>query len=642
MVRKVNMRKGLMQVSNYGGILLSVLFLSPLVLHSQIENGQAILLNKTGNVSVASRTGPWEAAIEGQSLINFQRLRTGENSSAALRLAAGNILRVGEFTTIDILPPETEEKSTIVSIVEGLLYFFGRKTTDEVEFLTPAATGAIKGTEINLRVSGDGSTTLTVLDGLAELTNKLGTVKLAVGEQGEVSPGTAPTKSAVIDVFNVVQWCLYYPAVVDLDELELTAQQRKELAQSLTHYREGNLIDALRLYDAAASTAEVGASLELYESNLLLSVGEIDEVRSRLASLGNRSTVANALRYLIAAVTFEEVSVSQQPASASEWLASSYYLQSRRDLNAAVEAARNATELSAQFGYAWIRLAELNFSFGKVRASLKAIDRGLKLSPSNPQAWSLKGFVLLAQNRRSEAIAAFNKARELDSRLANVWLGRGLANFQAGKRQEALRDLETAVAWEPNRALLRNYLAKAFAEMASSDAAVHELNIAERLDPNEPTSALYSALINQKGNRINRAIDELRRSQARNENRSLFRSRLLLDQDVAVRSFNLASVYRDAGMLEISLREASKAAMIDYSSFAAHNFLANSLNEFRDPNLITLRFESAAASEYLIANLISPVGGGITFAQCHTARLLEIVRVRPVWIQPRCRIPKRR
>ena len=50
--------------------------------------------------------------------------------------------------------------------------------------------------------------------------------------------------------------------------------------------------------------------------------------------------------------------------------------------------------------------------------------------------------------------------------------------------------------------------------------------------------------------RINDAVLDLEASQERNENRSLFRSRLLLDEDRAVRSANLAAIYRDAGMFD--------------------------------------------------------------------------------------------
>ena len=42
----------------------------------------------------------------------------------------------------------------------------------------------------------------------------------------------------------------------------------------------------------------------------------------------------------------------------------------------------------------------------------------------------------------------------------------------------------------------------------------------------------------------------MEKSQELNDNRSVYRSQLLLDQDRAVRSANLANIYRDAGMFD--------------------------------------------------------------------------------------------
>jgi len=115
-------------------------------------------------------------------------------------------------------------------------------------------------------------------------------------------------------------------------------------------------------------------------------------------------------------------------------------------------------------------------------------------------------------------------------------------------------------------------------------------------------------LLEQQENRVNDAITDLEHSQELNENRSLFRSRLLLDEDRAIRSANLARIYQDAGMADWSLREAGRAVGYDYANYSAHQFLANSYDALRDPRQINLRYETPALSEYFIANLLSPVG----------------------------------
>src|SRR5205823_3073807 len=123
-------------------------------------------------------------------------------------------------------------------------------------------------------------------------------------------------------------------------------------------------------------------------------------------------------------------------------------------------------------------------------------------------------------------------------------------------------------------------------------------------------SWLYLALIDEQGNRINDAVEDLEKSKELNDNRSLFRSRLLLDQDQAVRSANLATIYRDDGMFERSVQEAARAVNSDYGNYSAHLFLSESYDALRDPKLINLRYETPAFSELLVANLLAPPSGG--------------------------------
>ena len=105
-------------------------------------------------------------------------------------------------------------------------------------------------------------------------------------------------------------------------------------------------------------------------------------------------------------------------------------------------------------------------------------------------------------------------------------------------------------------------------------------------------------------------VADLDASQQRNDNRSVFRSRLLLDQDRAVGSANLASIYRDLGMTEVSVREAARAVTEDYANASAHLFLADSYYNLLDPTQFNLRYDTVQANEFLLANILSPVGGG--------------------------------
>ena len=211
------------------------------------------------------------------------------------------------------------------------------------------------------------------------------------------------------------------------------------------------------------------------------------------------------------------------------------------------------------------------------------MEKSLALSPCNAQALALKGFLLAAQNHTSAAIAWFDRAIAEDAGLGNAWLGRGLCQIRQGNTRAGRADLLMAAALEPQRAALRSYLGKGFGDAGDLRRALHELNLAKTLDSADPTPWLYSALLDEDSNLINQGIDELQHSQELNRNRAVYRSELLLDQDQAVRSANLAILYRDAGMTDVSVAEAAKAVAYDYANDAAHLFLSDSYNELRDP-----------------------------------------------------------
>ena len=596
------------------------------------NDAAAVIASLEGAVEVL-RAGEtdWKAAGAGTSLGIGDQLRTAQRSRATLRLSDLSVLRVSELMTCEIGPPREATGKPVLNLKSGSAYFFSRDKPQEMQLRTPSVSGAIRGTEFNVTVWQDDRTTVTMIDGEVALSNAFGSVTVRGGEQSVAETGRTPTRTAVLSVVSAIQWSLYYPGVLDPAELDFTPPERNLLASSLAAYQRGELLAALDQYPTNHQPAS--AADHLYLGQLLLATGLVDETLPHLAAAeaggGSSALLAGALRELIATVKFEPWVSQAAPALATQSLARSYQEQSRTNLTGALAAARQAVEQSPGFGFAWERVAELEFSFGHTDAAMAALDKSLTLAPRNPQALALKGFLLSAQLRIVEAIQCFDQAIAIDGGLANGWLGRGLCRIREGEARAGREDLEVAAALEPNRALLRSYLGKAFTETGDNVRAAHELELARRFDPNDPTSWLYSALMLQAENRINEAIGDLEQSEALNDNRSVYRSRMLLDQDAAVRGANLAGIYSDAGMDNVSVREATRAVNYDYANYSAHLFLANAYNQLRDPQQINLRYQTPWLSEFLLANLLSPVGAGTAFADCFPAGILEIVRARP-------------
>jgi outer membrane receptor protein involved in Fe transport len=269
-------------------------------------------------------------------------------------------------------------------------------------------------------------------------------------------------------------------------------------------------------------------------------------------------------------------------------------------------AARESVNLAPGSGFAHARVAALEFAFGNTVRARTHLTRALELSPRLASAVALDGFLLAARHRLPEARTRFDQALALDPALADAWLGRGLVRFRSGDRVGARVDIETAAALEPLRGILRSYLAKAFAEEGLDERAFEELGRAQELDPNDPTTPLYSALLHYRRYELAEGIRDLESSVDLNDQRAIYRSRLLLDQDAAVRSANLANLYELADMSDVSRRESARAVMSDYTSHSAHLNLASSYNALRDPTRFNLRNETVWFNEHLLASLLAP------------------------------------
>ena len=228
---------------------LAALSISPVLLCQTSGPQDTVILSISGTVEVApAGTANWAPGHAKQILHIGDQLRSGKNSRAILRLSDQSVFRVYELTTMTISPPPKAGQNQVIEVKSGAAYFFNRDKPDQTQFQTPSSSGAIRGTEFNLAVSEDGATTLALLDGQVGLTNAQGSVQLQTGEQAIVHTGEAPKKSALIDAINVIQWTLYYPAILDLDELELSDAEKHSLSSSLDAYRSGDLLHALEQY----------------------------------------------------------------------------------------------------------------------------------------------------------------------------------------------------------------------------------------------------------------------------------------------------------------------------------------------------------------------------------------------------------
>jgi len=156
------------------------------------------------------------------------------------------------------------------------------------------------------------------------------------------------------------------------------------------------------------------------------------------------------------------------------------------------------------------------------------------------------------------------------------------------------------VLLDPENSLFRSYLAKAYYEERRPDAAEKELASAKQLDPADPTPYLYDALVKRSTNRPVEALHQLDRSIELNDRRAVYRSRLLLDEDLAVRSADLAGIYNELGFDQLGQVTARQSADLDQSNFSSHPALSGTYRELPG-------YAPAFLSETLQARIYQPV-----------------------------------
>jgi tetratricopeptide (TPR) repeat protein len=534
------------------------------------------------------------------------QLRAGLLSRAAIFISPETLVRLDQNTTLAIL--SQTEQETVVEFKQddatrsrasraracGIGYFITRFPR-KFRVRTPFYNAVVEGTEFQVALQCDRGD-LSVFEGKVvaeDLTSAANRVVLESGQSVSVGSGEAPKAVKVlVKPADAVQWAVYYPPISDAP-VSVEAVLAEDCAVIAGPDRAACVVRHAEGLLRVGRVAEAGAELDrLLESqsnnaealalNAVIAIAKIDKTRA--LELATRATQVS-------------------PQSFRAWVALSYARQAGFRLEDALSAANKAGELAPKSALVRARVAELLMSLGRIREAEREARQAVNLNPNESRAHLILGFAHLAQIDTKAAKQDFNTAIESDSTEPLARLGLGLATIREGKLADGREQIEIAVALDPTNSLLRSYVGKAYYEenRKERDAlAATQFGIAKKLDPNDPTPWLYDAILAQAENRPIAALHDLQTSIGLNDNRAVFRSRLLLDQDLATRQVNLARTYTSLGFQQLALEEASRSVDADFGSSSAHRFLS-------DTYLSLPRHEVARVSELLQAEIRSPL-----------------------------------
>ena len=186
-------------------------------------DGEIRIVALEGKAEISTDEGRnWVSTQSDQVLKPHHRLRTGANRRVTLRWSDQSKATFGPLTDLEVLPSPTSDDLPGLHLWKGIFSFFHRDKPGRIRVLTRGTVAGVEGTEFVLKVEETAAgerATLWMIDGKVQFASAQGALALTNGQQAVAEFGKAPGLQAGFIANNVLQWCFYYPAVLDLRDL---------------------------------------------------------------------------------------------------------------------------------------------------------------------------------------------------------------------------------------------------------------------------------------------------------------------------------------------------------------------------------------------------------------------------------------
>lgn len=568
--------------------------------------GRLVSLQGQVFVKKAGRT-EWSDADLDETFCAGDQIRVAANSRAAFVLSNEALLRADQNTSLVFSGIEREPSDTLLlEFLKGVAHFFSRRARS-LKVVTPFVNGTVEGTEFLVQVDRD-KTLMALFEGRLRTENSQGSLLLAAGQAVTAVRGQPPQSYLMVHPREAVQWALYYPPVLSLGVLDPESVDglKQRFADARHALALGKPNDALSLLESLDDLA-----VFVPRAALRLQLGQVDKARSDLQRVlenephNGRALALQAVMAVVQNRKDEALALAHQavqagPRIAATYIALSYALQARFNLQGARDQIQKAVTVEPENGLTWARLAELQLAMGNLKAALTDAFRATELAPGLARSKTILGFAHLVSIDTPAARQNFLEAIDLDSAAPLPRLGLGIAMIRDGELEAGRAQIEISAGLDPDNAMIRSYLGKAYFDEKRGPKDGQQLAIAKRLDPNDPTPWYYDAIRKQSLNRPVEALHDLEKAIELNDNRAVYRSRFQLDEDLAARSVSLGRIYNDLGFQQLGLVEGWKSVSHEPDNFSVHRLLA-------DLYAALPRHEHARSSELLQAQLLQPI-----------------------------------
>ena len=551
----------------------------------------------------------WRPLIVEESLCGGEMVQVSPLSRAAIFLREQQTTIRLDQRTVMTIPTTESDRSGWLEIMKGIANFFSR-TPMSFKVKTPFLNAGIEGTEFSVNVKPD-TTEIIVMEGFVIAENSKGKVRLRNNEKAIAGANQPPRQTLIVNSRGTARWALYYPPIIEYgSKSKLKKAQGSIRSKATILYETGKFVDAINALKKIPPGKRTKDDYNL-EAGLLLSVGRVDQARISLAEVIRTdpdNATAQALESIIALVNNDKEgalrlarkAVTDNSTSSVARIALSYALQANFNLNQAIFNLEEAATLSPTNALVQARIAELELARGQANQALSAARRAVLLNPNLSYTQTVLGFSHLIRVDLPSAMIAFKQAIALDSSGPLPRLGLGLAKIRNGALDAGTLEIEIAAGLDPNNPLIRTYLGKSYYDQKKNKLAASEYEIAKKMDAEDPTPWFFHAIQKQTENRPIEALGDLQEAIKLNDNRLIYRSRLLVESDLAARNAALGRIFFNLGFRQRALVEGWNSIDNNFLDYSGHGFLADSY-----PSLP--RHEIAQASELLQSQLLQPL-----------------------------------
>ena len=454
---------------------------------------------KGETLGVKERT--WREAVVNQQLAAGASVRTLDSSRMSVLLADQTQVRLAANSMIEIKQvSDGAARATQLQQNSGRSWTQSKNVPDKLTVQTPSALAAIRGTDWELVVDEDGTSTLTVLSGQVLLSNEAGSVNIDAGEQGRAQKGVAPVKTVLVRPRDRVQWVSSF--VVNIQRYPDLAGMPDVIAPFAT----GDLATARRTVQQLALSAVAPASAALLLSDFLVQEGDFDAAISALVQGARKYPTEERFdiwraRLLLAR---DEIPAAREalmaarggkPPSTELMLAEGELERLEGNATAATAAYRGAIAGDPAAARAWHGLGVIQTEREDVAQARSSLTHALSLDPQGGGFLAELGTLEAFSDRLDAARSAFQQALTDRPDDFVALTGLALVELKAGNTETATQQLLAATLIEPRYARAQTLLAVAYYQQGRTRDALFALARARALDPKDPLPDLYQSVI---------------------------------------------------------------------------------------------------------------------------------------------------